>query len=86
MTSWLTPLKTDSAYNRGATFVELILKVVELASMIGWFFILKNQLPWSFVWKALFAIGLGWLTTWILALVINLVPEKNSKQATDAAD
>jgi len=77
-------LNTTTTTDRGATFVELILKVVELMSMIGWFFILKNRLAWPFMGKALLAIGLGWLTTWILALGMSWLREKRTHRQIKA--
>jgi len=69
--------------SRGYTVVELFLKGFQLAAMVGWFLILRNQLEWAFIWETLLSIGLGFVTTWLLAWVLALLNRKHNSAGNE---
>lgn len=65
---------------RGATVVELFLKVFQLFTMVAWFFVIKKVVEWPFIWMALLSIVAGFISTWLLALIISRVSSKTSRR------
>lgn len=73
-------------HQHGYSITELFLKVFQFLAMVGWYLILRDKFEWPFIWEAVLSIGLGLLTTWLVALGISLVRERKIKPAAEDAD